>query len=241
MLLKSGRVIRQASCQLGHSPEQMVKHRTATVDFEAFASRFARETDRACGILGPAFLDGILEELFRERLAALQRELLSHSGPLGSFSSRINIAYSLSWIDSNTHADLHTIRDIRNDFAHSFDHELHFDDQSIADRCRNLRSSSAFLDGFADRAKHDRVLSQAGIDAVRNVFAAPRWRFQIAVETIAQLLRGLPPILCATYTGPDLVKEAHAMSANSRASVHGSFTVTSMASPPVGKSDEQVP
>ena len=187
-----------------------------SIDFDAFSNRFGTETDRACGVLGAAYLDAILEDLFRYRLTAMQDDLLGQSGPLGSFNSRIKVAFSLSWINADTYADLITIKSIRNDFAHSFNHELHFGDPSIADRCRNLRTSSEFLKGFSECAKKNPNLAPEAFDAMRDALATPRWRFQLAVETIGQLLGDLPPIENSTYAGPDVLKEAYALSANLR-------------------------
>jgi DNA-binding MltR family transcriptional regulator len=192
-----------------------------TINFEAFASRFSSETDRACAVLGAAFLDALLEDLCRKRLAALQDKLLHYPGPLSSLSARINLLYSLSWIDADTYSDLSVIRHIRNDFAHSFDHALDFCNQSIADRCCNLRSASAVLDGVKDCAKTNPNWSPSVFEQMRAALDTPRWRFQLAVEAIAQLLRDLPTSAPCGYTGPNLVNVCYGMSSSLRLDGHG--------------------
>lgn len=195
-----------------------------SMDIEAFASRLAEESDRACGVLGAALLDARLEDLFRRKLQHEHDELLGPSRPLGSFSARIRLASSLCWIDADTTSDLNTIRSIRNDFAHSFDHALAFSDRSISDRCGNLLSATSYLDGIAECAKHNPNFSTAVFDRMRSVFSTPRWRFQIAVEAISQLLRDLPSTP-ASYSGPSLRSVVFDASAATRFRAQGSGTV----------------
>ena len=100
-----------------------------------------KESDRAVGVLAPAFLDSILEELLRVVLAKVTstETLLRDQGPLGTFSSRIDMARSLNLIDDDAWRDLHLFRKIRNDFAHSV-HMHGFAEPEIAARCRELRT-----------------------------------------------------------------------------------------------------
>jgi hypothetical protein len=41
------------------------------------------------------------------------------NGPLSSFAAKIDLAYALNLIENETHRDLRTVVDIRNEFAHS--------------------------------------------------------------------------------------------------------------------------
>jgi DNA-binding MltR family transcriptional regulator len=98
------------------------------------------ETDRGCALMAAAYLDSELEKLLRKYLVnndAVQSQLFEHSGPLGSFSSRIDLAYLLGLIGRNAHRDLHLIRRIRNEFGH-VPRPISFDDPQLASRCREL-------------------------------------------------------------------------------------------------------
>jgi DNA-binding MltR family transcriptional regulator len=192
----------------------------ADVDIEEFSSRFTNESDRACAVLGAAFLDSHLEDLFRRRLSTAADEVLSQRGPLGSFGARIDVASALSWIDDDTKCDLTMIRRIRNDFAHKFDHELSFADEAIASRCKQLRSSTAFFDGFEECANNSPNLSRAAVFAMRDAVSSPRWRFQLATEMIAQLLRKLDATLNQPYSGLSLIAEARKLSGNIRITIN---------------------
>lgn len=192
-------------------------HPCTGVDIDAFSSRFAKETDRACAVLGAAFLDAHLEDVFRRRLSGSVNKILGQSGPLGSFGARVDVASALRWIDDDTHNDLTMIRRIRNAFAHSFDHDLSFRDPSVSSRCNELRSSSAFFDGFEACAHNNPNLSKAAVFAMREALNTPRWRFQLAAEMIAQLLRKLDAAKeSQAYADLSLVDEAHALSAGIR-------------------------
>src|SRR5262249_32748525 len=63
------------------------------------------------------------------------------TGPLATFSARIDMAYLLGLIPDNVRRELHLIRKIRNDFAHSSEN-LDFNNEAIANRCRELSRAS---------------------------------------------------------------------------------------------------
>lgn len=98
------------------------------------------ETDRGCALMVASFLDYKIEQLLTARFVNDPKstaEHLSQSGPLGTFSSRIDAAYLLGIIGENVRRDIHLIRKIRNEFGHSHK-PLLFTDERIRDRCREL-------------------------------------------------------------------------------------------------------
>src|SRR5262245_46733710 len=99
------------------------------VDLDKFSERLTSESDRACAVLGAALVDARLEAVFRRRMHAFHDELLGSSRPISAFGARIHLARSLTWISDDARVDLDLIRAIRNDFAHSVDHELSFNDR----------------------------------------------------------------------------------------------------------------
>lgn len=197
-------------------------------DLNAFSERLSAESDRACAVLGAALADAKLEDVFKRRLQCSPKELkelLEGVGPLSTFSSRIRLARALAWIDETTQIDLDTVRSIRNDFAHSLDHDLSFSDQSVSDRCFNLRTANAFIDGFDDAAvAPDQNLSADVVLSMQAVFKTARQRYQLAVEFLAQHLDEIPHDSPA-YSGSDLLQEIRALSANSRVRFSASATL----------------
>ena len=105
------------------------------------------ESDRVIAIVGPTFLDAQLKQLIANFMIDDEthvNELLHDKGikPLGSFSARIEAAYCLGLISKEEYHDLDKIRGIRNDFAHKLD--LSFTDQSVRDRCNDLKLPKRF-------------------------------------------------------------------------------------------------
>ena len=176
-------------------------------DLNAFSGRFRSESDRACAVLGAALLDARLESLYNRRLRHAKDELLSGNGPLATFSARIRLAHALAWISDDVQYDLHVIRSVRNEFAHNFNHELSFSNQSIADRCRNLRAAQTLIDANEHAASiPHKNLSAEVIRATGEVFQSPRQRYEVSVEMLAQHIDDLPAETGA-YAGPDFKKE----------------------------------
>src|SRR5690349_18814017 len=131
----------------------MSGHLSKAIDLNAFSEKMRVESDRACAALGSALLEQKLKQLFERRLRNSQAKLLGGFGPIATFSARIRLAHALAWISDAVAEDLDVVRDIRNDLVHSVDHTRSFEDQSIRDRCRNLRCSQAYLDGHDAAAK----------------------------------------------------------------------------------------
>ena len=107
----------------------------------------SKESDRGIAVLGPAYLDTLLEDLLRAffRVTKSTDKILDGDRALGTFSSRIDIAHALGFIDDPTWHDLHLARDIRNDFAHSVDlHSL--DVPTVRDRCRAFECNKGWDD-----------------------------------------------------------------------------------------------
>ena len=105
-----------------------------------FRESLTPETDRGCALMAAAFLDERIMDLIKANLvsdARLAQKAFDASGPLGSFSSRIDMAYLMGLIPKNALRDLHLLRKIRNDFAHVSD-KLTFETPLISDRCGAL-------------------------------------------------------------------------------------------------------
>lgn len=119
------------------------------------SEEFKIESDRAAVVLSGAYLDYLIGELIAANMKVQNSEVESllyqtGRGPLGTFSARIDTAYCMGLITQEERSDLDTIRRIRNDFAHKIT-GLTFDDQSVADRCRNFKAAK--VDGEPDNAK----------------------------------------------------------------------------------------
>lgn len=159
------------------------------IDIEALSKKMHAESDRTCVILGASAIHIALEDLLRSRLICNGDALLTGMGPLASFSAQIKIARALDLIHPGTESDLDQIRAIRNLCAHSIDTDLDFSTQSVKDRCNNLKTAAAFLEGLeCTKTSLNNPLSPSAVDAIKAKFSGPRWRFQLTSDFLIQQL-----------------------------------------------------
>ena len=105
-----------------------------------FHESLKQETDRGCALMIASFLDSKLEALLRSGFVdstKIAGEILGISGPLGTFSARIDMSYLLGIVGPKIHRDLHLMRKIRNIFGHDYK-LVSFNDQRISSRCKEL-------------------------------------------------------------------------------------------------------
>jgi hypothetical protein len=114
---------------------------------EAVHREFARESDRAAGIVVAAMIDEALKDLLSKYLIpATKRDrdlVIGQRAPLGTFSARIDAAHQLGLISPFLARDLHIIREIRNTFAHEAA-ESTFQTPSVRDRIAALQQVSDY-------------------------------------------------------------------------------------------------
>jgi hypothetical protein len=148
------RELREALAKLATAPDIKMMH-TAIIEFlrefglpadliEAdilvFRRELSRETDRGAALFAAAHLDERLEMLLRAFLIddeSVTAPLFSGNGVPATFSARIDMAYLTGLIPPSTRRELHLIRRIRNEFAHS-PRSVQFANEAIASRCREL-------------------------------------------------------------------------------------------------------
>lgn len=108
-------------------------------------SELEKESDRGCALVAAAYLENQLTELlegfFITQSKKASSALFGFNGPVGTFSSKIKICFSLGLIPKEIHNGLDVLRKIRNEFAHL--HEpLSFDTESMAQRALELLPES---------------------------------------------------------------------------------------------------
>lgn len=114
-------------------------------DIWEFRGTLEKESDRGCALIAAAYLDVVLSRLLRAALVdnkGVAADLFGHNGALGTFSSRIDLAYMMGYIGEKVRRDLNLIRKIRNNFAH-LERPIEFADEKIANWCRDLHHTTA--------------------------------------------------------------------------------------------------
>ena len=125
-----------------------------------------KESVRGSVIIAAAEIEDQLEELLKNRflLCCEESDLLFDGGnaPIGTMSSKIELAYRTGCISAKLRKSLHILRKLRNDFAH-LSHEINFDTQSVKDRTRNLLKLNSEFVELIWRESRDEIFSSVGI------------------------------------------------------------------------------
>lgn len=109
-------------------------------DLSKFLIGFNKETDRGAVLLAASIIDEWLSEILINYLKedSISKELvIGFNAPLGTFSARTKMAYSLSLIEKREYDEINIIRKIRNQFGHNWQ-ELNFDSEIIKKECDKL-------------------------------------------------------------------------------------------------------
>jgi len=113
-------------------------------EFNDFRTSLIEESDRGSVLMAAAFIEDklscLLESYFIENEKVCKR-LLKGNGALATFSSKIDLTFLLGLIPKNIFDDLHILRKIRNDFAHTAS-KISFETPSIKDRTKALSTLS---------------------------------------------------------------------------------------------------
>jgi hypothetical protein len=101
-------------------------------------------------------LNEALRGFFVDDRGVCDSMLEESNGALAKLSSRIDSAYLVGLIGPVARREMHLVRKIRNEFAHSYK-PLTFSDANIANRCRELRAH-ALIPGDSARANFTRSI-----------------------------------------------------------------------------------
>ena len=103
-------------------------------DVHRMTAELNNSSDRSLALVGAALVDDTLKRKlcnFLHEDKGATKSLFGRSRPLGSFSSRIDLGRLVGLYGDDARTEMHTIREIRNDFAHKFN--MHdFTEQSFA-------------------------------------------------------------------------------------------------------------
>lgn len=108
------------------------------------------DSDRSIAIIVGSLIENRLKRVILARINRhdeIESRLFRISGPLGSFSSKIDIARLLGFISDDAYHDLILMKDIRNLFAHNLAIR-DFRSQRIKDKSRNFRLVDSHIEEF---------------------------------------------------------------------------------------------
>jgi hypothetical protein len=141
-------------------------------ELQHIATELAEQTDRGAAIIGCAIVDDFLTDAIKKRLiltSALRGRLFNDAnGPLAHFSAKIDMGFALGLYHDVIRVDMHTIRRIRNCFAHSAP-PLDFSDRKIAKLCSELRTAKIELTDPRKRYLYVCSGLSAGLAVIRDL------------------------------------------------------------------------
>ena len=158
-----------------------------TKDLIHFLARFHQMPDQATALVCAAWIERHLERVLLSRMKPLKKrehaELFIGLAPLSTFSAKIKLASALNIIGPTALIDLEIIKDIRNQFAHSF-HPITFRTRAVAAACRRLKTPEAvFTRVFTKKEQTQTKIDPAAAND-------PRVRFTTACGFICVALGG---------------------------------------------------
>lgn len=86
-----------------------------------FRNNLLNESDRGLALMAAAYIDDRFSVLLRAHFVddkKILKRMFDFTGPLGNFSARLDMSYSLGLIPKNIYDDCNVVKKIRNDFAH---------------------------------------------------------------------------------------------------------------------------
>lgn len=156
------------------------------IDLVILEKELFGENDRATAVMMASITEMAIQNLLIKRLrndlnSDERRVLFGQRGPLSTFSDKINMAYAVGAIGPLTRDDLHLIRTLRNEFAHSRK-SFRFETAQVAPVCHALKTpdleAAIMPHGFLRDATVEEWNAKINLKD-------PRQRYIMACHTIA--------------------------------------------------------
>lgn len=147
-------------------------------------------SDRSSAIVAAAFIETRLEHIIRVRLAdepSIVEGLLRVSGPLGSFSTKVDLALLIGVISKEAHKDLVVFKNIRYEFAHKLGSQS-FEMQKIKNLCDNFKLIETMINPIGDETWRNNNSFIIQMQGYPECLESPRGRFLTAARLFNLML-----------------------------------------------------
>lgn len=125
--------------QTENNYEIFLKDNPQLNDFLFFGEAQNKESPRGAVLVACSYIEKLLREtIYNFLIESPDRKLLLDvsNAPIGTFSSRIKVAYCLGLISDEERNDCNILRKIRNEFAHNL--RVSFNDKKLIDLCKKF-------------------------------------------------------------------------------------------------------
>lgn len=176
---------------------------------EVLNKEFEEASDRAVVIVGTSILDEQLKDILTQFMihdVKSVKNLIERS----SFWSRIETSYCLGLISKEERNNLHTVRGIRNNFAHKLTGPTTFANQSVKDECSKINLPEEIISAdLSARSRFQGAVKYLGMLLVIRSFQAEERRCKVP-ENLPPVLDFTKALLDALETSPsDKVTKEH--------------------------------
>ena len=175
---------------------------THPAETAAIEELYYHASDRAVGILIASIVEIHLTALIKGSMIKnsvsiggefVESKMFPSSGPLGSFSAKIRLAYLLGLISEECFRDLENMKNIRNQFAHHLDVGS-FEVPTIADKCKNFKMVDRYIiDDKAGVHGDPAALFALNVENAAGRLKKPRERYGLTGEVLALGLQSATP------------------------------------------------
>ncbi len=153
--------------------------RRTFVAVTAYFKQIVQESERGQVLLSCSFLEDTLGRMLHAFLIEAESStklLEGFNAPLGSFSARIQACNAMGLLTDSEMMEVEIHRKIRNKFAHQI--SMSFEDQSVADLCKNLKMTTVVVDGFIPTSRENYLSSTTSlnINLITRLFDIPNVR-----------------------------------------------------------------
>jgi DNA-binding MltR family transcriptional regulator len=154
----------------------------------------ANESDRGVVLVGSSLLEENLELVLRAVMRQHEKivkevidPLFQGFGAFATFSAKVKSCYAFNLIDETTFNDLDTIREIRNEFAHSY-RTASFSNQNIKDKVADLWSGEVFENEMENSEAEITMSLEEGKPGIK--MQATKRRFIMSVSFLSSCIEG---------------------------------------------------
>lgn len=151
---------------------------SSEADSEAI-KRLNHDSDRAVAIVAASLVESRLQQMLVSHMVQDHKclnSLFNSSGPLGSFSAKIRLAFVMGLTSTQFTQELENMKKIRNEFAHRI-HVYSFEEKTIADRCRNFAIVDDVCRDPSDMERAGKYNMRLSIENCANELTHPRKRY----------------------------------------------------------------
>jgi DNA-binding MltR family transcriptional regulator len=153
-------------------------------------------SDRASAIVASSLIETRLNQIIHLRLSdepKILKELFRASGPLGNFSTKIDLALLLGLIGKEAHGDLIVLKKVRNEFAHKLD-TITFDTLKIQTLCANFVLIEKMINPMGDETWRPGANFMLQMSGYPECIKSPRGRFLTASRLFVVALHPKMPV-----------------------------------------------